>query len=204
MNLIFWIAFSVLLGLIALLSFLLLGLMRSVAVQDWRLTALEKTTPSRLGRNGLRVGKRAPDFSLPGVDGEELSLNKFVGQKVFLVFLQGGCSPCEKVIPEFNRLNRNGGIQVIGLFKGDEKSSLEWKQKVGAEFPTLVHDGLTISKKYEVFATPFAFLIDEKGIVLSKGIVSEKKHIDFVIEGRGKDQTKEEAASQITFDQAAS
>ncbi len=203
MSAIFWIAYVVLLALVVILGFLLLGVIRSLALQDWRLTALEKTTPSRLGRAGLRVGKKAPYFSLPAVDGREFSLKDFAGKRVLLAFLQGGCSPCERIIPELNRLHGKGRIQVLGLFKGDGKSGVDWVQKVGATFATLAHDGVAISKKYEVFAAPFAFLIDEKGVVKSKGIISEKKHIDFVIEGRGNDESKQEAESQIEVSDAA-
>ena len=40
----------------------------------WRLEQLEATTPSRLGRSGLRPGSRSPDFTLPIVQGGESSL----------------------------------------------------------------------------------------------------------------------------------
>jgi hypothetical protein len=32
---------------------------------------------------------------------------------------------------------------------------------------------LSVSRRYEVFATPFAFLINEQGVISSKGIISE-------------------------------
>jgi hypothetical protein len=55
---------------------------------------------------------------------------------------------------------------------------------VKAEFPVLLQEKWPVSKKYEVMVTPFAFLIDENGVVRSKGIVSSKKHLGFVLEGR--------------------
>ncbi len=51
--------------LLALIGFLLLGALRAMGVLSWRLEQLEATTPSRLGRDGLKVGKKAPDFTLP-------------------------------------------------------------------------------------------------------------------------------------------
>jgi hypothetical protein len=41
-----------------------------------------------------------------------------------------------------------------------------------------------VSKRYEVLATPFAFLIDKQGVILSKGFVSNKQYISFVLERR--------------------
>jgi hypothetical protein len=40
-----------------------------------------------------------------------------------------------------------------------------------------------VFQKYEVFATPFAFLIDEKGVIASKGIINNRQHIRYVLSG---------------------
>ncbi len=67
---IFWISCIGTLWLVVLLlGFLLLGTLRSLGLLSWRLEQLEATTPKRLGRDGLKPGKRAPDFTLPGVEG---------------------------------------------------------------------------------------------------------------------------------------
>src|SRR6516162_8418784 len=74
------------------LAFLLLGTLRSLGPLSWRLDQLEATTPRRLGRDGLKPGKKAPDFTLPSANGKEISLHDFAGRKVLLVFTQSGCS----------------------------------------------------------------------------------------------------------------
>ena len=45
-----------------------------------------------------------------------------------------------------------------------------------------VQEHYNLSRRYEVFATPFAFLIDEQGIVASKGIVNHRQHIDYILD----------------------
>src|SRR5687767_4953947 len=91
---------SVLLWLVVLLlAFLLLGTLRNIAVLGWRLEQLEATTPSRMGRNGLRVGKKAPAFTLAGTSGNDVSLADYANRKVLLVFMQTGCGPCTAVVP---------------------------------------------------------------------------------------------------------
>src|SRR5947209_7221438 len=142
MNPFLLISYFLLWALVLLLAFLLLGAIRSLALQNWRLTTLESTSPTRLGRNGLRVGKKAPDFSIINSDGHEQAFHDYSGQEILLVFTQGGCSPCANIIPELNRLHGSGRIQVLGLHKGDVKSTVEWVQKVGAKFPALPHDGV--------------------------------------------------------------
>jgi hypothetical protein len=51
------------------IGFLLLGSLRAQGLLSWRIAQLEATMPSRIGRSGLKPGKRAPEFSLPSVAG---------------------------------------------------------------------------------------------------------------------------------------
>src|SRR5262249_38139227 len=152
-------------------GFLLLGTLRALGLLSWRLEQLEATTPKRLGRDGLKLGKKAPDFSLPSSDGKEMALHDFAGRKVLLVFTQSGCSPCTQIVPELNRLGSNAA-QVVVINNGDPEATRKWSEEKGARFPVLAQDRFSVSKRYEVFATPFAFLIDEKGIIASKGIIN--------------------------------
>jgi methylamine dehydrogenase accessory protein MauD len=171
------------------LGFLLLGALRALGLLSWRLEQFEATTLKRLGRDGLKPGKKAPDFTLPNVDGKEISLHDFAGRKVLLVFTQSGCSPCKAVVPELNRLAQVGRIsnpsqpQILVINNGDAETTREWSSEVGARFHVLAQDKFSISKRYEVFATPFAFLIDEKGIIASKGIINNRQHIRYVLSG---------------------
>ena len=153
-----------------------------MGVLNWRIDQLEATTPKRLGRDGLKPGKRAPDLTLPSAAGHDVSLHDFAGRKVLLVFTQSGCSPCKAVIPELNRLER-GDTQVLVVNNADPEATRKWSADVGARFPVLAQDKFNISKKYEVFATPFAFLIDPKGVIVSKGIINNRQHIRYVLSG---------------------
>jgi hypothetical protein len=93
-------SYALLWVVVLLLGFLLLGTLRALALLRWRLEQLEATTPSRVGRSGLRPGKKAPDFTLPSVEGVEVALHDLVGRKVFLVFTQAGCGPGQQIMPE--------------------------------------------------------------------------------------------------------
>jgi hypothetical protein len=46
-----------------------------------------------------------------------------------------------------------------------------------------VQERYELSKRYEAFATPFGFLIDERGVIASKGIINNRQHIEFVLSG---------------------
>ncbi len=139
---------------------------------NWRLDQLELTRPSRLGRDGLKVGRKAPDFTLPcAAGGGEVSLHDFAGRRLLLVFTQAGCGPCQDIVPELNRLQAKGDLQVLVVNNGEPAETRDWAAEIESRFPVLVQEKFSLSKKYEVFATPFAFLIDEQGVVTSTGIV---------------------------------
>jgi methylamine dehydrogenase accessory protein MauD len=171
-------------ALVLALGFLLLGTLRVLGLLRWRLEQLEATTPSRLGRNGLKPGKKAPDFTLPSVAGPEIVLSSFAGRRVLLVFVQPGCGPCRLITPELNRLHGNGEVQVVVVSNGDSEANRKWAGEVQARFPVVTQERLSLSRRYEAFATPFAFLVDERGVIRSAGIANSKQHIGFVLAGR--------------------
>jgi hypothetical protein len=43
-----------------------------------------------------------------------------------------------------------------------------------------------VSRSFEVYATPFAFLIDAKGVVRSAGIAGSRQHLGYVLSGAGR------------------
>jgi methylamine dehydrogenase accessory protein MauD len=182
------VAFLVLWAIVFFLGFLLLGALRALGLLTWRLEQLEATSPKRLGRDGLKPGKKAPDFTLPCANGKEISLHDFAGRKLLLVFTQSGCSPCKTIVPELNRLGPDHQVLVVN--NGGLEATHEWSTEAAARIPVLAQTQFSVSKKYEVFATPFAFLIDEKGVIVSKGIINNRQHIRYVLSSAHATETK--------------
>jgi methylamine dehydrogenase accessory protein MauD len=199
MELVNLISQALLWALVIGLAFLLLGALRSLGLLSWRLAQLEATAPSRIGRSGLKPGKKAPEFRLPSVAGGEVSLANFAGRKVLLVFVQSGCGPCHDIAPELNRLAaHNSEMQVLVVNNANAEEAREYARRVDAQFPVLVQEKWIVSKRYEVFATPFAFLIDERGVVGARGIVSSQEHIGYLFSSAASTATKNgEAAPDV-------
>ena len=196
MNL-WWLVSYVALWLTVLfLGFLLLGALRALGLLRWRLEQLEATTPSRLGRGGLKPGKKAPDFTLPCVSGGEVSLHDFAGRRVLLVFTMSGCKPCHRIAPELNKLQRGGKVQVLVVNNGELEATRQWAGEAGLCFPVLAQQQFSVSKRYEMYATPSAFLIDERGVIVSKGLINNGQHIDFVLSAAGNAAKNEQAESE--------
>jgi len=64
------------------------------------------------------VGKLAPDFTLPGSDGKDITLSSFRGKVVLLDFWATWCGPCRLASPVMamlNHLYKDKGFVVIGV-----------------------------------------------------------------------------------------
>jgi hypothetical protein len=87
------------------------------------------------------------------------------------------------VLPELEKLQAKGEVRVIVVNNGDLESTRDWTKRLRVSFPVLVQERYELSKRYEAFATPFAFLIDERGLIASKGMINNRQHIEFVLSG---------------------
>jgi peroxiredoxin len=133
----------------------------------------------------LKVGQRAPDFKLPSAGGGELSLGDFAGRPLLLVFTQSGCGPCHDIVPQLDRIHHRGEVQVLVVNNGEGEEALQWALETKARFPVAGQTQFAVAKRYEVFATPFAFLIDGQGVISSKGIATSAQHLGYVLRGEG-------------------
>jgi len=163
-------------------GFLLLGTLRSLGLLQWRLDELEATRPVRKGREGLPAGKEAPDFTLPATASGDVSLSDFAGRQVLLVFTQSGCGPCLAIAPELNRLHEAGEYAVVVVNNGEPDETREWAEEVQARFAVAAQEDWSVSKKYLVFATPYGFLIDERGVIAAKGVASSPQYLRYLFE----------------------
>jgi peroxiredoxin len=121
---------------------------------------------SKIKRDGLKAGTPAPDFRLPGLDGTECSLQDFRGRRVLLVFSDPHCSPCQSLAPELETFHReHPEVSLVMISRGAPKVNRTKVKEHGLTFPVLLQQQWEISRRYALFATPIAYLIDEAGII---------------------------------------
>jgi peroxiredoxin len=119
---------------------------------------------SRLNRNGLPVGTAAPPFTLPRLDGGELSLSDYAGRAVLLVFSDPDCGPCDLLAPKLERLSKKTpAVSVVMVSRGDPDRNRRKVAEHGLTFPVVLQEQWQLSREYAKFATPIAYLIDEQG-----------------------------------------
>ncbi len=129
----------------------------------------------------LVAGKKAPDFTGTGQDGNILSLSNFKGGKVILFFYPEDDTPtCTiqacNLRDNYTALQKEG-FTVIGVSPNDEKSHQKFKTKFDLPFTLIADPQHKIIKRYGVWGEKnlygrkylglhrTTFVIDEKGII---------------------------------------
>ncbi len=125
----------------------------------------------------LKVGDKAPDFNLPTVSGEKISLNQYLGKKnVVLSFEPAAWTPlCSDQWPGYNIIknlfDRYDSI-LLGITVDNLPTLYAWTNQMGLWFPVLSdfwpHGA--VAERYGVLRSDGVseralFLIDKKGIV---------------------------------------
>ncbi len=129
--------------------------------------------------NSLKIGDKAPDFSLQDTELKKHSLKEFQGRKVVLAFFVGAfTSVCTKEMCAFrDAMARliNLKAQVIGISVNDPFSNKEFAEKNKLTFPILSDYNRETIKAYNVQSPDFAGL---------KGYTAAKRSI-FVLDKQG-------------------
>ena len=122
---------------------------------------------SRINRDGLKAGTPAPDFQLSRLDGQgDLSLSALRGRRVLIVFSSPHCEPCNELAPRLQKFHRKQpDLELVMISNGEPDENRAKVTAHGLTFPVALQQGWAISRNYANFATPAAYLIDQKGII---------------------------------------
>ncbi|WP_409254026.1 TlpA family protein disulfide reductase [Bacillus sp. SCS-153A] len=129
----------------------------------------EGELPDRLP--GPKIGTLAPDFTLPTLSGDSVSLDDFKGKKVLINFWAAWCTPCTQELPALEAFNKaNDEIEVISINIDPEDHAEEFARETGITFPVLLDKDDKVNDDYQVISIPTTMLIDEKGYMINKHI----------------------------------
>jgi peroxiredoxin len=152
------------------------------------------------GFRTLAIGDRAPDFSLPGIDGRTYTLADFSKADVLMVlFTSNHCPTSHAIEQRLQRLwsdlrqqsfdlvainpNHPEGLSIDELGFGEFNDSFEdmkpYAEKNGWDFPYL-YDGETQStaRAYGCLATPHVFIFDRDRRLRYAGRFDDSRYFD--------------------------
>ncbi len=129
----------------------------------------------------LQPGAEAPDFSLPDVDGNPVSLSDFRGKFVLVDFWASWCPDCRKenpnIVAAFQRFNKqNFTVLSVSLDRkrepwlaAIEKDNLTW-----THVSDLKDWSSEVAIQYGIRWIPTSYLIDPDGVILAVGLEGDE------------------------------
>jgi cytochrome c biogenesis protein CcmG, thiol:disulfide interchange protein DsbE len=137
------------------------------ALLVWKLT--HQTPPPR-------VGKPAPAFSLPQLDGKaDLSLASLRGKTVVLNFFASWCAPCKREAPDLESLwrkYRSDGVVVLGVDSGDARGDARrFLSAHGITYPIVFDPGQKLAQPYALPGLPVTYVINPAGRIVGPRVV---------------------------------
>ena len=125
-------------------------------------------TPSTAPVVSPEIGALAPDFTLPALDGEVLSLSQLRGQPLLLNFWATWCSPCRMELPYIQAAFEERGeeMKFIGIDLGESEDEVrQFAYDSGISFIVVLDTNHEVGRAYNVRYIPTTFFIDGQGVI---------------------------------------
>ncbi len=129
---------------------------------------LERLFGGQKDMAALPAGTKAPDFSLPGLDGSTFSLKDALQRgPVVAAFFKISCPVCQYTFPFVERLKKayGGKVAIVGISQDDKASTAAFLKEYGVTFPALLDNpaGYAVSNAYGLTNVPTWFFIAPDG-----------------------------------------
>lgn len=122
----------------------------------------------------LKVGEKAPDFSVKTLEGKQFELSSHLGKKpVLLFFWSFFCGPCREEMPSLQEVYTQIGqdrmeflgvnLDGKGLSKAIDKFIETSKLQFVPLFDELIGVNYKVADPYGVAGTPTVYIIDKNG-----------------------------------------
>ncbi|MCA0983186.1 TlpA family protein disulfide reductase [Halobacillus yeomjeoni] len=140
---------------------------------------------------GLKVGEKAPDFTLETLNGETVNLSELKGKKVFINFWATWCPPCREEMPEMEKFHQEYGdeVEVLAINSTGAEKNIEkvesYVQEGGYTFPILLDPDLEMNQIYQAISIPTTYFIGTDGVIQQPRKVGPMTY-DFMVEMKEK------------------
>jgi peroxiredoxin/uncharacterized membrane protein YphA (DoxX/SURF4 family) len=114
-----------------------------------------------------KIGEPAPSFKLPSLDGEDIELADFRGEKTLVLFWNPGCGFCQQMLPDLKEWEANppkGAPKLLVVSTGTKEAN----EAMGLSSPVVLDQNFQVGPAFGANGTPIAVLVDEHGKVASE------------------------------------
>ncbi len=151
----------------------------------------------------LKVGIKAPQFSLSDKDGNIVNLADFKGKKIVLYFYPRDNTPgCTRQACAFKgayEAFRSNDVAVIGISRDSTASHQKFAEKYELPFVLLSDPELDVIKKYEVWQEKKMYGKSSMGVSRTTYIIDEKGVIEKVFEKANPDTNAAEIMDYLNL-----
>jgi methylamine dehydrogenase accessory protein MauD len=179
----FMISHIVLWVLVIALTLVVFALARQIGVLHDRIAP----TGALMLAKGLSVGQAAPIVTVEDLDGHtrRIGASRDDGKNTLVLFLSPTCPVCKVLLPVLKSSQRSeqSWLQIVLASDADTDAQVEFRKRNSlASFPYVLSPSLGIA--YQVNRLPYAVLMDERGIVLARGIINSREHLESLFEAK--------------------
>jgi peroxiredoxin Q/BCP len=135
----------------------------------------------------LGPGEKAPDFTLPDADGNQVSLSSLRGQRVIVYFYPAAMTPgCTKQACDFRdslaELN-DAGLAVLGISPDQPAKLAKFRDKEGLTFPLLSDPDRAVLQAYGAFGEKKLYGKTTVGVIRSTFVIDADGTIEKAVYG---------------------
>ena len=137
------------------------------------------------------LGKIAPDFTKPDVNGKPVSLSSLRGKYVLVDFWGSWCGPCRRSHPHLKEAYaryKSKGFEILGIAcerKSPDDAIAAWKQAMEEDridWMQVINDvGIKeqdVTQLYGIEGFPTKLLLDKDGKIIAKWLGLESRELD--------------------------
>lgn len=129
----------------------------------------------------LKVGTRAPAFTLTDQRGKKVKLSDFKGKNVVIYFYPKadtpGCTTQSCELRDHRKDLKKLGAEVIGVSPDSPERQARFDTKYGLGFPLLADEEHVVAEKYGVWGEKVNYGHKYMGIIRSAFVIDEKGKI---------------------------
>jgi len=131
--------------------------------------------------DGARTGEKAPELNLKDIRGREVRIGgeREDGRSTLLFFLSPSCPVCKTLLPVLRsaRRSESAWLETVLASDGEMQEQLDFVEREKLDvFSYVVSRDLGV--RYRVGKLPYAYLIDEQGVLRTGGLVNSREHLE--------------------------